>query len=330
MTPHKPAHALADDDLLPELPPLEDDGSLFEADDPHPMLESEEGGLDDATGEDEPLDRFGALADAQREEEGSTLEGAEGDDDLPVTDARDLVAGAELGLLEDSDEGDGRELSAEEAGTQEQEERTADDGGAEGTGEDPAEALDVVAGELRVDEASDDEGFDDVARFEDAAAAHARLSMDRAVWPRRADRGWVVARCDDDDLVGTTTEPAVEGLAADAREGALVVSDDGVRWRRVPGCTGVTALAVWVSTNQRSVFAALHDAARDAAAVVLVRVGDEPTAEVIADWMADEADDDVRITSLHLRPRRDGPHATVEVVARGAFGVVSIAPRGRG
>lgn len=331
MTPEKNHH---EHDDLPELPPLEDDGSLFEGDDEQLIVEPVDGGLDDSTSEDDAHDRFGALGVSTAEHEGSLLDGAEGNDELVVTDARDLLAGAEVGLLEDSDEGDGREMSADEAGVHDSEQHTEDDGGVEGTGEDPSAALEAVPGELHVADATDDEGFDDDTRFEDAGAARARQGLEREPWPRRSDAAWIISRCDD-DVSATSSRMGVADVVADTRDGALVVSlDGGLTFRRVAGCSHVTAIAVLRATRQ--VVAALHDSTRDASAVVLVRTTEgEPieasgasalTAELIGDLMADEADEDVRITSLHVR----SSGRSLEVIARGAFGAVSLRPRPRG
>lgn len=322
MTSQKPHTDLHDD--LPDLPPLEDDGSLFEGDDTPLIVEPEEGGLDDSTGEDDTHDRFGAFGLSTRDEEGSMLEGAEGNEELVVTEARDLLAGAEIGLLEDSDEGDGREISADEVGMLDDDESSQDDGGEEGTGEDPSAALEAVPGELHVGDASDDEGIEDDARFEDAATARARQRLEREPWPRRSDAAWVISHHDGD--VGDARTVAADGeLVADTRDGALVVSHDGGQtFRRVPGCTHVTAIALITAPRQRAVLAALHDNTRDASAVVMVRQG-EAVAEIIGDLMADESDEDVRITSLHVRTS-----PSLEVIAKGAFGAVSLKPRARG
>lgn len=322
MTSQKP-HTDHHDDL-PELPPLEDDGSLFEGDDTPLIVEPEDAGLDDTTGEDDTHDRFGAFGLSTRDEEGSMLEGAEGNDELVVTDAKDLLAGAEIGLLEDSDEGDGRELSADEVGVLDDDESSQDDGGEEGTGEDPSAALEAVPGELHVGDASDDEGIEDDARFEDAATVRARQRLEREPWPRRSDAAWVISHHDGN--IGDARSVTADGeLVADTRDGALVVSNDGGKtFRRVPGCTQVTAIALITAPRQRAVLAALHDNTRDAAAIVMVRAG-EAVAEIIGDLMADESDEDVRITSLHVRTSPG-----LEVIAKGAFGAVSLKPRARG
>jgi len=328
MNPHKTPHKDHEDDL-PELPPLDDDGSLFEGDDTPLLVEHDEGGLDDRTSEYDLDDRFGAFGISTDDEAGSLLDGAEGNDQMVVTDDRDLLAGAEIGLLEDSDEGDGREISADEAGVFADDARFEDDGGAEGTGEDPSAALEAMPGELHVGDASDDEGIEDDARFEDAATARARQHLEREPWPRRSDASWIISRCED-DVSGATSLTADGDLVAATRDGALIVSTDGgASFTRVSGCANVTAIALLSSERQRVVLAALHDPTRDAAAVVLVRLNGHPTAELIADLMADETDEDVRITSLHVRARREGAHEHVEVIVRGPFGAVQLRPRAR-
>ncbi|MBI2388680.1 MAG: hypothetical protein HYV09_03600 [Deltaproteobacteria bacterium] len=336
MDPHKNDRQKDLDDL-PELPPLEDDGSLFDIDEPLVPERHDDHDLDDSTGEDAPHELFGAFVGI--DEEGSLLDGAEGNDLLVVTDDRDLLAGAEAGLLEDSDEGDGRSITADEAGVVDDDASFADDGGAEGTGEDPSAALEPMPGELHVGEASDDEGIEDDARFEDVAAMRARQRLEREPWPRRADASWVISRADPaHPFEGGVSGTSDRDLVVATRDGALIVSrDGGATFTRVPGCTGVTTAAILASRRQRAIVAALHDSTRDTAAVVLVRVERglatgverELAPELVADLIADEVDEDVRITSLHVRTRREGRDEIFEVLARGAFGAVLLTPRAR-
>lgn len=313
------------DDELPELPPLDDDGSLFELD--PPVLETDESAnMDDATLDDDQLDRFGTFAGIS--EEGSLLDYAEASDTLVIDEERELLASAEIGLLDDSHDGDGREITAEEAGVMDDEGSDLEDGGIEGTGEDPAGALDILSERADRSDATEDEGIDDDARFEDGSAAATRQSLERDSWPSRADAAWTIARADSVTFEGGATTDG--DLVVATREGSLIISTDaGVTFTRVPGCNGVTAAAILPSERQRMVIAALHDAARESSAVVLVRVGDL-VAELVADFIADDDDEDVRVESLAVRTRRVGKVETVEVLARGSFGAVLLTPRAVG
>ncbi len=314
MSPHKQHQ----DEELPELPPLEDDGSLFGGEDID-LDGDESNDLDDATAEDEPLERFGAFVAIA--DNGSLLDFAEGNEQLILDEEHELLAGAEIGLLEDSDEGDGRDASADENGLFEEEGSDTDDGGAEGTGEDPAHALEEVEERGAKGDAMDDEGIDDDARFEDGGAARARERLEREPWPSRADVAWTITRSDAAHVdSGVTTEGE---LVVATREGMLIVSTDGgVTFVRVPGCTGVTAATI----HQAQIVAALHDATRDASAIVSVRTGESLVAELVADFIADDVDEDVRVEALAVRVRG----SAIEVLARGPFGVLVLSPRGRG
>lgn len=306
------------DEELPELPPLEDDGSLFGGDDLD-LGGDESSDLDDSTAEDDPLERFGAFTAIA--DDGSLLDFADASDQLVIDAEHELLAGAELGLLEDSDEGDGRDASADENGLFEEEGDDVDDGGAEGTGEDPAHALEDVEERGAKGDSTDDEGIDDDARFEDGGAARAREGLEREPWPSRADVGWTIIRVDRAHFDGGATSDGE--LVVATREGFLIVSTDGGEsFVRVPGCTGVTAAAI----VNAQIIAALHDATRDASAIVRVRVGAPLVAELVADFIADDVDEDVRVEKLAVRVR-DG---AVEVLACGPFGVLMVSPRGRG
>jgi hypothetical protein len=316
------------DDELPELPPLDDDGSLFQDDEELIAGDDRESDLDDATAEDEPLDRFGAFAGIADDD--SMLDAAEESPELPIDEERELLAGAEIGLLEDSHEGDGRGITSDEAGLFDEDEEPGDDGGAEGTGEDPSSAIEDLPAQ-RTSEAADDEGIDDDTRFEDAGAALAREGLEREPWPSRADVAWTIARAPERltfDGIATTND---DDLIAATRDGALIVSTDGgATFHRVPCCTGVTAATILRTSRQRAVLAALHDTTRDASAIVLVRIAEKITAELVADFMADEADEDVRVTELTVRTLPKGDAELVEVLVRGPFGALLITPRTRG
>lgn len=305
-----------EEEELLELPALDDDGSLFEGEDGEELVADESHDLDDATSEGDALDRFGAFSGI--DEEGSLLDYADASESLVIDEERELLASAEIGLLDDSDEGDGRDVTADEAGVLDDEGSDVDDGGIEGTGEDPAGALDAIAEGADRGDATEDEGIDDDSRFEDGGAARVREGLEREPWPPRADAAWTIARADRVHFEGGSSSEGDLLVATD--EGALIVSTDGGQtFTRVAGCTGVTAVTIW----DGQVIAALHDATRDASAVVLVRVG--LIAELVADFLADDADEDVRVESLAVRT----VDHRVEVLARGPFGALLLSPRGR-
>jgi len=317
------------DDEIPELPPLDDDGSLFEDDEELIAHEERASDLDDATAEDEPLDRY-LNADAFGTagsfhgvvDGGSMLDAAEESSDLEIDEERELLAGAEIGLLEDSDEGDGRDMSSDEAGLIDEDAGDTDDGGAEGTGEDPSAAIDELP-QQHAGEASDDEGIDDDTRFEDEGAARARASLEREPWPSRADVAWNIARVERVSFDGESST-SDDQLVVATRDGALIVSTDGgLTFERVASCTGVTAATVLRAAQQRAVVAALHDSTRDASAIVLVRLDGAMTAELVADFMADDTDEDVRVSSLAVR----ATDSSFEVLVRGEFGALLLTPR---
>ena len=313
------------DDEIPELPPLDDDGSLFE-DDEDLIAGLDDANrisdLDDATAEDEPLDRFGTFAGVDEEE--SMLDAANESSDLKIDEERELLAGAEIGLLEDSDEGDGRDVTADEAGMFDEDGDGGDDGGVEGTGEDPSSALEELP-DQHASEAADDEGIDDDTRFEDPGAARAREGLEREPWPSRADVGWLIARAPERLSFDGVTTTSVGELVVATRDGALIVSTDGgATFERVPSCTGVTAATI---LHPRAILAALHDTTRDASAIVLVRVDGKIAAELVADFMADEADEDVRVSELSVRSLENDKF---EVLVSGPFGALLLTPRVRG
>jgi hypothetical protein len=304
------------EDELPPLPPLDDDDEpLGDAgDDDLGAAYDDAVGLDDETGEADDLARWGAVPGIFEEEAG-LLDDA-GDADLPAGGDAEMIASAELGLLEDSDEGDGRDLTAEEAGLLEGDEATADDGGAEGTGEDPGAALDDAIHWARSEGDEDDgDGFDD-ARFSDGRLSEiGGRSFEREAWPRRADVPWIaIATERRRDFVGIEPVTAEGDLVAAVEAGTLLLSrDGGGSFTRLPTCTGVTAITLLPGGLQA--IAALHDPVQEATAIVVVRVA-EGTAEVVADLLDDGGEGEVRIESL--RARTNGP--AVEVLAEGAGG----------
>ncbi len=274
-----------------------------------------EGDLDDATLEDEAVDRFGdfGIVDV----EGSLLDGGEGNDQLVVGEESDMMAGAEIGLLEDSHEGDGREVTSDEAGIAPDDESEGDeDGGAEGTGDDPAAAIAQEREGRDATDLEDDDGFED-ARFDDGVRAQA---ADREPWPPRADVAWTVSRAESiAAFAGVGIHTSHGDVIVAVEEGALVLSTNGgVSFTRIAGCTGVTAATVVAVPDVGvAVLAALHDRVREASAVVRVRIVEHPVAEVLCDFLADDEDEDVRITSLRARTP-NGP--AIEALAEGAFG----------
>ncbi len=309
MSPHN--NELEDD--LPQLPPLDDDGeTALEDEDLDELDHDEHGGLDDATAEDDPLDRWAAFAGL--DEEGGLLDGGDAEGLVVEQAEDDLLEGAEVGLLDDSDEGDGRDASEDDVGALEGDEPHDDDGGAEGTGEDPSEVLEAELA-AQAGEPGDDDAFDDDARFSDGDGGRAR--DEREPWPPRVDAAWSVTRLDASAASAVIdAEPALDragALAATIRDGALAVSNDGgATWSRVPGCHGATAIAVVPS----AVLAALYDPLRETSAVVLLRAG-ASTAELVADILAEEGDDDeARIVDLRAREAEAKGRTALEIFAK--------------
>src|SRR5207244_3068568 len=147
--------------------------------------------LDDTTSDGEDLERFGALAIDAIDEQGSLLEGSQPSDDLSIDEEREILAGAEVGLLEDSDEGDGRDSGDD--GLAGEEDESVEDGGAEGTDEEPAALLEASEERGGAGDASDDEGIDDDARF---GGMTPNVNLEREPWPSRADVAWSCTRVD--------------------------------------------------------------------------------------------------------------------------------------
>jgi hypothetical protein len=97
----------------------------------------------------------------------------------------------------------------------------------------------------------------------------------------------------------------------------VVSTDGGATFVPVAGCHGVTTFAA----TAQAVVAALYDAQREAGAIVLVRLGEHPTAELVADLFSEEGDPgDCRV--LELRVRDEPPARVVE--ARTASGWIRI------
>ena len=368
-----PARTPRDDDALPPLPELDDDGTNFEdeggpegldgaiGDHEHPH---DEHALDDATAEHDPLEAW-MVERATGDREHGLLDDTEASEDAVDIGAHDAgLVQEEQNLLEGSDEPDGRDVTAEEAGIFEASEGTSDDGGAEGTGEDPALALDDQSLlPMLVVEPADDDGVEDESALEDGGAARVRASLERVPWPSRADVAWKVEPLDDlaidRDARRSTPPPADVTLPAPLREDAVVVVDGalvavarfgeplalsldrGARYVRLASCASATAIAVIPGQpGGRAVVVALYDVVRDVSALAVVRVteGVAPIAELVADVVppagdAHDADDDddreetARIESLSARLVAGG---LVEVVARGRSFAVRAAARIRG
>jgi hypothetical protein len=307
MSPDKPAPAV-DGDELPELPPLDDDGDVLggpEGEDLVADLDRASNDLDDTTSEGDDVDRFGAAVIESIDEQGSLLEGTQPSEDLSIDEEEEILAGAEVGLLEDSDEGDGRDsgddgLVGEEDGSEE-------DGGAEGTDEDPAALLESAEERGGAGDASDDEGIDDDARFGGMTAG---VNLEREPWPSRADVAWSCTRVDmPKAFAGIERVTSAGDLVAAVENGALVVStDSGATFRRVPGCQGVSAITIVASKSPlRAVAAALHDVLRESTGIVLVRIDDSGNfaAELIADFVAED-DEPARVDRLVSRTLQRG------------------------
>jgi hypothetical protein len=333
-----------DGDELPSLPPLDDDGAVLGGDDSLEMIGDEEGaGLDDETGESDPLEAWGvstAFDDAAGSSDDADGFARAGDDDHS-----DMVGGAERGLLEGSDEGDGRDVTADEAGLlADAEGDHLDDGGAEGTGEDPALGIDKdgEVSSLSLQRNPDDDRLDDES-LEDDGAARMRAALEREPWPSRADVAWVVitiAHASD----GTPSGPRISPPPSDGNPGGLlalptkggsipvsneciVVSegdvvlaatpgealwmslDGGTRFERVDGCSSVSAVAIVPGAPAgRAAVAALYDASRDLAAIAVVRVLPGPVclAEVVAELTTTER------SSADVDDDDDDEHGRVE------------------
>jgi hypothetical protein len=324
----------AGDDVLDDLPPIDDDGSLFDGDDDDTLGIDHEGGrdrdtpaLDDGTAERDPIDAW-VSADLHGDERGLLDDGEPDESIAPDEDVS--LGGDERGLLEGSDEGDGRDVGADEAGIFSGEEAPADDGGAEGTGEDPSSAIDqaLLRDPLTVGSPEDDE-------LEDETFYEAVESREREPWPSRADVAWTVERAaprtSKRDKMEPTSDPqtmtATEGeIVAAARfgEGLALSFDRGERFVQVAGCAATTAIAtIPGAPGGLAVIAALWDPMKDASALVVVRlVQGAPVAEIVADLARGEEDspddDRARVATLEV----EVAERRIVVHAFGRFGVL--------
>ncbi len=314
--PEKPRERRPERDELPPLPELDDDGATHDADDDgHLVVTDESVGLDDAAlGDDARFSETLIGGDGGDRGEHGLLDDAEGHDGLEV--GVEISGLGEHGLLEGSDEGDGRDVTEGEAGVLEEHDHTVDDGGSEGTDEDPADAIDEDKHlpPLHVDAAigEDEEGVDDVGALEDRGQARLRAELERTPWPPRSDVAWEVAKAvlpprplsmpppprptvptpfalREDDRWAATGE-----LVVVARFGTplMLSTDGGKRFVALANCSSATAIAIVplvslvpARTFGPHVVVALHDVVRDVAALAVVRIeeGRAPVAEVVAE-----------------------------------------------
>jgi hypothetical protein len=173
--------------LALDVPPLDDDGTGSPVDAGADALDThivEAADIGDEVLENK-LDREWATSAMIGDEESAL-----GDEAMALAneavDDDEIVRGDERGLLKDSDEPDGRALDAREAGIDDDEATTSDDGGAEGP-RDPVEAL--VAG----DRASAWDRLDRGAR----AALRAAVGMRSLEATIEHENGYFVAIVDD-------------------------------------------------------------------------------------------------------------------------------------
>ncbi|GAC1581061.1 MAG: hypothetical protein NVS3B20_11870 [Polyangiales bacterium] len=374
----------AEFDLLPELPPIDDDGDLVSPIGPEHAFsmvgDEPDESEDDATGEDDAPEVWGVTAIF---DDGEVIDPSDKNDDSDRTDGPgyggedDLVGGDERGLLEGSHDGDGRDSTIAEAGLLSEDELDAfDDGGVEGTGEDPALSIEDSLGPggehgfvslERDSDGSDnfDEGVLEASPLEAEMSGLLTGYSEREPWPPRADVAWVVTQSEhvgderpsvDNVASPSASKPAYEGLArlglgrhgVVMSDGSRVVAlspgnalwlsvDAGLHFERVPGCASATAAAIVPSAKaDRVMVAALYDASRDYAALVIVRLAKAggPFAEVVAELTAadgqqsqeslravEEDDERGRIESLIVREAESG---SLEVVATSAAGTICV------
>ncbi len=311
-----------EDDALPALPPLDDDGETLGDDIPDELVHEDHLDLDDATFEDEQRDSL--ASDLVLDDDGGGLDDAEAS--VQIDEAAGLVVGDERGLLEGSDEGDGRDATADEVAIFD-DDGSVDDGGAEGTGEDPALGIDrdraaSDASELR-DEDEDDDAPLDAALF---------TSEPGPTWPATADVTWSVAAVPEaEPRAFSEAELHAGAIVVDRARGELLVSiDEGRTFRPVDGCVAVTAVvALRGASHDRVAVAALFDAARELSAIAVVRATkDAVSAEIVAEIapaarLAADDDEHARVDALSV----ESTSPEIVVVAYGPFGRVRL--RGR-
>lgn len=228
--------------LTLDVPPLDDDGADAPIDAGPTALDTHV--VDGADFGDEPAenkaDRDFATSAMIGDEESALGDEAMALASEPIDDD-EIVAGDERGLLKDSDEPDGRELDAREAGIDDDDASTTDDGGAEG----PRESVEALVG------GDATSAWDRLGRRERAAlrATIGQRSLEAiaahgagfvvALVDERGERCAVVAL--DGDAVATIAELDL-GDGGDVR--ALAVTGDTVVLtltrgeRRIPIATG--------------------------------------------------------------------------------------------
>jgi hypothetical protein len=318
-------------DELPALPPLDDDGELLGDAVPDELVHEDRLDLDDAANGDDGADAIDERLVGDDVDDGAGLDDESSDVDVDA--ASEIVTGDEHGLLEGSDEGDGRDVGEDEAALFDDARGSAEDGGAEGTGEDPALGIEPdddtrSVSAVREDDEDDDLPFD----------ATVLESEDARGWPAMADLLWTsepVAESEPRTWVDTPTRAGE--IVVDRARGELLVSvDGGVTFRAVDGCGGATAVAALSPASRdsrdRVALVALFDAARDASSLAVVRApaASDVFAEIVAEIApaqrsaVDDDDEHARVDSLTVES--SGPGEIV-VVASGPFGRIRI--RGR-
>jgi hypothetical protein len=325
---HDPADPLArDDDALPALPPLDDDGELVGDAVPDELVHQDRLDLDDATADDGDYGQASILADfGEREPDGLGLDDAPADVDVDAES--ELLVGDERGLLEGSDEGDGRDVSADEAGLFD-DGGSSEDGGAEGTGEDPALGIDPFDEVARVSALREDDEDDDLPFDASVLAGEGARA-----WPPMADLSWTVSAVPPSEpRVWVETPDRAGDIVVDRARGELRISIDGGRTHRVvEGCGGATAVAALAGASRdRVAVVALFDASRDVSALAVVRAPETgpASAEIVAEIAlasrspVDDDDEHARVDALTVE--RVG--VEIVVVASGPFGRVRV--RGR-
>ncbi len=326
-------------DELPALPPLDDDGELLGDAVPDELVHEDKLDLDDAANGDDSADEADAMGGRLVGDDlgdGGGLDDEHADVDVDASAG--LALGDERGLLEGSDEGDGRDVSEDEAALFDDARGSVEDGGAEGTGEDPALGIDPEddaggASAVREDDEDDDLPFDAAVLAGDSARG----------WPAMADVAWASAPVAESEPRTWLETPTRAGaIVVDRARGELLVSiDGGVSFRAVEGCGAATAVAALDShdSHDRVALVALFDATRDASSLAVVRApaGSAVFAEIVAEIApaqrsaVDDDDEHARVDSLTVEA--SGP-AEIVVVASGPFGRIRLqratrCPRGR-
>lgn len=285
--PTRPARTSDDD--LDELPPLDGEAEDVEVEplEVGDLDEEVEGGLDDRTAEDDPIDD-----DEIAGVETTWLDGAEDAGALDVG-AFDLSLSAEEPLLQD-DEPDDR-AGGEDLGVLD--ENLTMDGGEEGPLADDEELREEDLPEL---DADDDGEVDDEALFDRSALAdQEELRWDDRAWARDEDPPSPSDEADDSGLLPVPGDDPASAL----RDAAWKALDE----------TGRVMAAAFVPGG--SVVLALEAAERP----LLVRIVPEGVARIIAE-VEPSSDEAAVVTSLRWDAQRGC------LVAAGTFGVQAFRP----